>query len=160
MTRRETTKGTISYIIGIRKTSIRCTITPRIPTNMTLANTCRVHIIYIERIKLRLYVLCYKTTSHFDSSILVFKWSISCIDDRFHVCAQYNVCLNFAEKALDCVYCRYCNISAQNIASRKDITHIIWALSRFSTSEFFRPKRPFSFVRIHFATSCWRNRQI
>ena len=41
----------IIYIIAIRKTSIRCTITPRIPSkNTTLANNCRVHI-----------VLCYRT---------------------------------------------------------------------------------------------------
>ena len=41
----------ISFI-AIRKTSIRCTITPRIPSkNTTLANNCRVHIVYIQRIK-------------------------------------------------------------------------------------------------------------
>ena len=50
---RQLLKETISYIIAIRETSIRCTITPRIPTtNTTLANFCRVHIVYIQRIKL------------------------------------------------------------------------------------------------------------
>jgi hypothetical protein len=31
-------------------------------------------------------------------------------------------------------------------------------ITRFSTRGFFRAKRPFSFVSIHFATSCWRNK--
>ena len=40
------------YTIAIRKTSIRCTITPRILSkNTTLASNCRVHIVYIQRIK-------------------------------------------------------------------------------------------------------------
>ena len=50
MTRREALETIyIIYIIAIRKTSIRCTITPSIPSkNTTLANNCRVHRVWIK----------------------------------------------------------------------------------------------------------------
>jgi hypothetical protein len=110
------------FIIAIRKTSIRCTMTPRIQSkNTTLANNCRVHIVYIQRVKVMSYVIR-QLISHFDSSIstrIVIKFYI--IDDRFHV--WVHCMFEFRRQSARLTHCRYI------IASWKTacyITHIVW----------------------------------
>jgi hypothetical protein len=85
--------------------------------------------------KLRLYVLCYKTISHFDSSsTLVIKFYI--IDDRFHVCMGALYMFEFRRpakrwnNALPALqHCQLKNHVLYNSHSMSLINHVLYKLN-------------------------------